>query len=499
MTSWLSWLPQLWRANWALGNQVHRWIIAIFGGVWLTAIVACVYLSAAGLPEIIGLIGALYIFMVLVVPLHPVVWEALAVGGYIRGQFGGKEGLSVLDGVERVKAWAKVLVDEWGKYLLFYGTVPFVWTAINDTEGAILWHLALLPLIPLAIYFSVKRWPDSKRIFNTIGRVYILLVFLAVGVSIYTTVQHHLADPSTKVILAYERAVKKHELTDDKKAAEYLIWKQRAGEQLTAKEAKVWAHLLKKSEGQKVKSALRNLVDNTRDLVRWTPSGLASWWRESSPIDVQASAKLDQEREGYLRKEAANCANELAKKWRAETPPTPKEEADCRKKQDAVQGVTTTPAATPAKSSAAEMLNRGTAAVSGSNLGKRVEYTPTRVTGPVTLGDFPSGKYVLRCDGKRYQRYGWGDESNGKYDDVEVDCHGRATIKGGNTAPAPSSAPLAGPNGRVIVYYSGPKPVWVDECFEHSGGRIRGGINVGPGDYRGSGSLDLWVEEGKDC
>lgn len=209
----------------------------------------------------------------------------------------------------------------------------------------------------------------------------------------------------------------------------------------------------------------------------------------SAPVDQQAARRAKEEQLGYLRKQAADCSTDIAGSWKAGKPPSDAVQADCARKHQAVRdaegGATTTSWSwSGSTSSAAGMFNQG-GTLSAGPVGKRIEYDPAKVGGPITLGDFPAGNYRIVGEGERYQRFGRVDEP--------MNVNGQVRTQGGNTYYAPSCAPMVGPSGMLIAQ-SGGRTHKVDQPFAHPGGRIQGNVNNCPGEYLGSGSIVIWVE-----
>lgn len=277
MTSLFDWLPILWARNGAVAKKVHRFLLAILAG-YAGLIVVSVLLSAFGLQQVNWAIFMIYLFAVLAIPLNPVLWEALAIAGYVRGQIGGEEGLDVSDGVDKVIEWTKALIKHGGLLLLFYGSVPFVWTAINSTYGAVGAHLVLLPLVLPIVYFWMIWAPNSKLVFAIIGYSLTALFLWNLALGGYNTIQRSVADPSTLILLEHQQVREREAIEREARVAKDLQAQLDRGEAFTAEQKAVWRYLEQKRQAQSLR--LKDMKSNVEQFVGEANPTDKSWWKQ---------------------------------------------------------------------------------------------------------------------------------------------------------------------------------------------------------------------------
>lgn len=194
MTSIFDALTQLF-TRWGIGLRYIQWYVAGVLGGYVGLAVLSVFLSSWGFQWLIWIFLAFYIFGVIILMTSPFLWGGIAGAAYARGQVGGQEGLSVEDGIKTIKDWGAKAIDGTAKFLLFYGAVPFVWTALFQTKGWEEASLAGLILLPTVIYFTLVRWPNGQSVFNTIGYVLIAVVLVGVLGTIYSNIDRAVTDP----------------------------------------------------------------------------------------------------------------------------------------------------------------------------------------------------------------------------------------------------------------------------------------------------------------
>lgn len=281
MTSLFDWLPILWARNGAVAKKVHRFLLAILAG-YVGLIVVSVLLSAFGLQQVNWAIFMIYLFAVLAIPLNPVLWEALAIAGYVRGQIGGEEGLDVSDGVDKVIEWTKALIKHGGLLLLFYGSVPFVWTAINSTYGAVGAHLVLLPLVLPIVYFWMIWAPNSKLVFAIIGYSLTALFLWNLALGGYNTIQRSVADPSTLILLEHQQVREREAIKREARVAKDLQAQLDRGEAFTTEQKAVWEYLEQKRQAQSLR--LKDMKSNVEEFVGEARPTDSAWWKQYWPL-----------------------------------------------------------------------------------------------------------------------------------------------------------------------------------------------------------------------
>ena len=281
MTSLFDWLPILWARNGTVAKKVHRFLLAILAG-YVGLIVVSVLFSAFGLQQVNWMIFTIYLFAVLALPLHPILWEALTIAGYVRGQIGGEDGLDVSDGVDKVVEWAVALIKNGGLILLFYGSVPFIWTAINSTYGAVGAHLVLLPLVLPLVYFWVIWAPNSKFVFALIGYALTGLFLWNLTLGGYNTIQRKVADPSTLILLEHQQVREQEAIEREARVTKDLQAQLDRGEAFTAEQKAVWSYLQQKRQTQSLR--LKDLKSNVEEFVGEANPTDKSWWKQYWPL-----------------------------------------------------------------------------------------------------------------------------------------------------------------------------------------------------------------------
>lgn len=275
MTSIFDALTQLF-TRWGIGLRYVQWCVAGVLGGYVGLAVLSVFLSSWGFQWLIWIFVAFYVFGVINLMASPFLWGGVAGAAYVRGQAGGQEGLSIEDGINTVQDWGTKAIKGTAKFLLFYGAVPFIWTALFQTKGWEQENLVVLILLPTVIYFSLVRWPNSQSVFNTIGYVLIAVVLVGILGTIYNTVSRKIVDPATLEVQAYEEKLTKDQQTFEAELARDLRKKVEAKKALTAEEAKAWATIRNRAHAQSNASRVQALVTTVADAK---PTD-ARWWKE---------------------------------------------------------------------------------------------------------------------------------------------------------------------------------------------------------------------------
>ncbi len=276
MTSIIEALTQLF-LRWGIGFRYVQWCVAGVLGGYVGLAVLSVFLSSWGFQWLIWIFVAFYIFGVINLMTSPFLWGTVAVAAYGRGQVGGQEGLSIEDGIKTVLNWGTKTIGWTAKFLLFYGAVPFIWTALFQTKGWEEENLVALILLPTVIYFTLVRWPNSQSVFNIIGYVLIAVVLVGVLGTIYNTVERRTTDPAAQAVLGYLDQVGGVNKANDKLVAESIISKLKAKQALTADEEKAWDILRKEAEAQSLRPG--SLKQKAEAFVENAKPTDKSWWK----------------------------------------------------------------------------------------------------------------------------------------------------------------------------------------------------------------------------
>lgn len=276
MTSIFDALTQLF-TRWGIGLRYIQWCVAGVLGGYVGLAVLSVFLSSWGFQWLIWIFVAFYVFGVINLMASPFLWGGVAGAAYVRGQAGGQEGLSVEDGINTAKDWGVTAIKGTAKFLLFYGAVPFIWTALFQTKGWEEENLVALILLPTVIYFALVRWPNSQSVFNIIGYVLIAVVLVGVLGTIYNTVQRVTVDPATLEVQAYEEKLAKDQQAFAANLARKLRQKvEESGVQsLTEEEGKAWTTIRQRAHAQSQSGRVQALVAEVADAK---PAD-ANWWK----------------------------------------------------------------------------------------------------------------------------------------------------------------------------------------------------------------------------
>lgn len=277
MTSIFDALTQLF-TRWGIGLRYIQWCVAGVLGGYVGLAVLSVFLSSWGFQWLIWIFLAFYVFGVMNLLASPFLWGGVAGAAYVRGQVGGQEGLSVEDGINTVKDWGGKAIKGTSKFLLFYGAVPFIWTALFQTKGWEQENLVALIVLPTVIYFSLVRWPDSQSVFNTIGYVLIAAVLVGVLGTIYNTVQRSMADPSTLILLEHQQVREREAIEREARVAKDLQAQLDRGEAFTAEQKAVWRYLEQKRQAQSLR--LKDMKSNVEQFVGEANPTDKSWWKQ---------------------------------------------------------------------------------------------------------------------------------------------------------------------------------------------------------------------------
>lgn len=293
MTSIFDALTQLF-TRWGIGLRYIQWYVAGVLGGYVGLAVLSVFLSSWGFQWLIWIFLAFYIFGVIILMTSPFLWGGIAGAAYARGQVGGQEGLSVEDGIKTIKDWGAKAIDGTAKFLLFYGAVPFVWTALFQTKGWEEASLAGLILLPTVIYFTLVRWPNGQSVFNVIGYILIAVVLIGVFGTIYNTIDRSVTDPV--VLEAREDIAREEERLTKREQERYKLIKEALEHnkrhpddlvRLTKDELDFYNSVQKRAAdtpAAQVKSLISSAASAVTDEGSATTSTSANWLGKNWPI-----------------------------------------------------------------------------------------------------------------------------------------------------------------------------------------------------------------------
>lgn len=280
MTSIFDALTQLF-TRWGIGLRYVQWCVAGVLGGYVGLAVLSVFLSSWGFQWLIWVFIAFYVFGVINLMASPFLWGGVAGVAYVRGQAGGQEGLSIEDGINTVQAWGITTIKGTAKFLLFYGAVPFIWTALFQTKGWEQENLVALILLPTVIYFALVRFPNSQSTFNTIGYVLMAVVLVGVLGTIYNTVNRVTVDPSVQEVQTYLNDEARNLKKDEQELAQLLINKvKKTGEDsLTSAQLGEWENLKKRAVQETPAGRVTTLATQVAtDVANAKPSD-PNWWQ----------------------------------------------------------------------------------------------------------------------------------------------------------------------------------------------------------------------------
>lgn len=280
MTSIFDALTQLF-TRWGIGLRYIQWCVAGVLGGYVGLAVLSVFLSSWGFQWLIWVFLAFYVFGVINLMASPFLWGGVAGVAYVRGQAGGQEGLSVEDGINTVKAWGITTIKGTAKFLLFYGAVPFIWTALFQTKGWEQENLVALILLPTVIYFALMRFPNSQSTFNAIGYVLMAVVLVGVLGTIYNTVNRVTVDPAVQEVQTYLNDEARNLKKDEQELAQLLINKvKKTGEgSLTSAQLDEWENLKQRAVQETPAGRVTTLATQVvTDVANAKPSD-PNWWQ----------------------------------------------------------------------------------------------------------------------------------------------------------------------------------------------------------------------------
>lgn len=239
--------------------------------------VLSVFLSSWGLQWVIWIFLAVYVIGALNILFSPFVWGGLVATAYVRGQVGGQEGLSIEDGFNTVRDWGIRGFDAGAKFLLFYGAVPFIWTALFQTKGWEQENLVALILLPAVIWFALKRFPGSESVRNIIGYTIMAVVVAVIIGTIWSTANRVITDPAMLEMQAYEEQLVKDQKSEEAILARDLRKKVEAKEALSEKELRVWNTMRRLAKEEGIKGRAGKLATEVLDGQATNPS----WWKQN--------------------------------------------------------------------------------------------------------------------------------------------------------------------------------------------------------------------------